>query len=294
MFGTGGNIGTEIVAEPQRLTKILADAAAKKPLLFLIDEAHTFDSEQARSFFNAVQSARSEEAPIGMILAGTPDLRDRMRNYDATFVDRSEWVHVGLLPEPSDAASAIRKPLEDVGWIIGEEALAKVVDQTDLYPYFIQIYGEELWGRVRDRTGPDRVVTLADVDAVLERVQSRRNGYYEGRHREIQGEGLLAIARELARGFNVSGALSESDLNRILEDSFRKESDPNTQTSLQPLKCGSPMEVGVRLKHFGFMVFESDSGTWKPGIPSLTRYLTDPPGPRQAEMPKPSSGLPEP
>ena len=272
VVGTGGSL--EIRDDPDRLREKLVKAARRKPILFLVDEAHAFEPLQAEVFLNAVQSARSESDRIGIILAGTPDLSDQLLKYNVTFSDRPEWLQIGLLPTGSDAADAIRKPLAQAGWTILNDALDRIVQRTDRYPYFIQLYGEELWKRLRTRNLTDRVVRMDDVEAVSGTVESRRNLYYNNRYTEIAADGLLPIIRDLASVFSKSDSIPRDLMTRLVDQSIRQLSDPENGSSTQPLKFPTPHDVEVRLRHIGFMTLDPTTGLWSPGIPSLARYMT--------------------
>ncbi|MCY4337719.1 MAG: ATP-binding protein, partial [Gammaproteobacteria bacterium] len=82
----------------------------KKPLVVIIDEAHTLDIETGRTLLNASQKTRAA-APFLLILAGTPGLQKQLQRMGATFWERSERLYPNLLSY-RDTADALLKPLE--------------------------------------------------------------------------------------------------------------------------------------------------------------------------------------
>ena len=64
---TGSNPGGQIEA----LTGLLEARCARKPLVALLDEAHTLDPEVGKVLLNSSQKVRAR-APFLLVLAGTP------------------------------------------------------------------------------------------------------------------------------------------------------------------------------------------------------------------------------
>ena len=183
----------DLLASPsgnaRNLREELTTRCRRKPLAVLLDEAHTLDLEAGRTLLNASQQVR-DEAPFLLVLAGTPGLPEHLGTMNASFWSRlgEGRLGIGLL---SDAAgrAALVEPLAAHGVSIDADALATVVEESQRYPYFIQLWGEVLWKR-HLATGAPRL-TAAHADAARPDVTARVTDYYQDRYRELETRGLL-------------------------------------------------------------------------------------------------------
>ena len=132
---------------PPPLDEALAARSARKPLVLLLDEAHTLAPQVGSALLNASQQV-GRELPFLLVLAGTPELRSRLGSFDATFWNRAERLPIGRL-DPGASAAALRVPLEREGIPVDEDATACMVGESQGYPYFVQLWGEAIWSRIR-------------------------------------------------------------------------------------------------------------------------------------------------
>ena len=177
---------------PLLLAEALEARAKAKPLLILLDEAHTLKPEVGQWLLNAAQAAGSE-APFLLVLAGTPDLRARLSEMEASFWNRAEQLPLGRLDETA-AGEAIRRPLAEDGIGVEEEALAHIVRESHGYPFFVQLWGRAVWDRVRGAGGGAGPVTMAVAEEAAGEFEIRRNRYYSDRYRELEERELLPAA----------------------------------------------------------------------------------------------------
>ena len=84
-----GRLGWELGGQSQSLTLLLSARCARRPLVLLLDEAHTLKSEVGRALLNASQAV-SAEAPFLLVMAGTPGLQPHLNTMSATFRSRAE------------------------------------------------------------------------------------------------------------------------------------------------------------------------------------------------------------
>ena len=140
-----GRLGWELGGNPGTLTELLTLRCAHRPLVILLDEAHTLDETVGRALLNAGQSVAAA-APFLLVLAGTPGLTLHLDRMSATFWNRARHVGVGLLDEEAAAAALVRPFAEQSPAITFDEAaLRRVLDESQCYPYFIQLWGAALW-----------------------------------------------------------------------------------------------------------------------------------------------------
>ena len=244
---------------PLLLAEALEARAKAKPLLILLDEAHTLKPEVGQWLLNAAQTA-GRRAPFLLVLAGTPDLRARLSEMEASFWNRARQLPLGRLDEGA-AGEAIRRPLAEDGIGVEEEALARMVGESHGYPFFVQLWGEVVWDRVRGAGGGAGRVTTAVVEEAAGEFEIRRNGYYIDRYRELKERDLLPAARAVAAAFREEARLSDAALDRVLGRSGG----------------GGPGvgEAAEALEHLGFVWQARGTLSWEPGIPSLMDFILE-------------------
>ena len=93
---------------------------------------------------------------------------------------------------------------------IDADALTLVVEDSQRYPYFIQLWGEALWER-RPATGATRL-TAAHAAAARPDVAAWVTDYYEDRYLELDQSGWLAVAERVAARFRSVPTLTYEEL----------------------------------------------------------------------------------
>ena len=242
--------------------QVLAARASKRPLLMLLDEAHTLDPRVGRELLNAAQAV-GRKAPFLLVLAGTPNLSAHLRTMGASFWNWGRKLSIGRLDE-SDAADAIRLPLKSEDTSISEEALAHVIQESHGYPFFLQIWGAALWHRANaDPSLPPQPLTIADTEACQSLFESERNHYYLDRYHELKDEELLEVA------------LSVAEL-------FAERQQVNFKEILAAVRRAPGFDDGEKaaaaqrtLDHLGFLWQAAGTPHWEPGIPSLMDYIRE-------------------
>ena len=195
------------------LDHILMRRIRKAPLALLIDEVQTLEPPVGRMILNAVQKLASRDAAILLVLAGTPDLADRLAETEATFWERSEILPFDLLSE-QDASDAVRVPFESAGRVISAEAVAGVVSASNGYPFFLQIWGRLLW--CESGASATRV-TKEDVNGVRSDFLQKRDAFYRLSLREIERFGLWESAVAVAGAYDGRHDLHWPELAASLE-----------------------------------------------------------------------------
>lgn len=231
-----------------------------KPLVVLVDEAHTLDAAVGRTLLNASQSVR-DEAPFLLVLAGTPGLPAHLDTMNATFWERlgSGELGIGLLSKEA-ATAALAQPLQDQGIDIEPSALDAAVDASQRYPYFIQLWGEALWEQ--QRASGATCLNADHLDQARPVVVSRVTNYYQNRYRELEGRNLLHAAVALAPVFRQTGDVSDGQIDTAL---------CTVATS-----ASSRLAIREKLNALGYIWCPPDQAppvTWQPGIPSLMAYV---------------------
>jgi hypothetical protein len=79
-----------------------------------------------------------------VLVAGLPGTRRRLQTRGVTASERARSFQLGLLDEQS-ATNALVKPFSDRGVLLEPAVVARVFAASLGYPYFIRLYGDELW-----------------------------------------------------------------------------------------------------------------------------------------------------
>ena len=240
------------------IRSVLAVRANRRPLVILLDEAHTLQPGIGRALLNAAQQV-GREAPFLLVLAGTPNLSTHLGTLGASFWGRSRIIRLGRLDEEA-AAEAVRRPLEEEDIAITDGALEHLVRESHGYPFFVQLWGEAVWARAaaasRQRVGSE---DARDCQAEFD---ERRDGYYAQRHDELEKLRLLRPARAIAKTFESRPALSGSELEAaIRRGSGEAAGDDEVDAAAQ------------QFRHLGYIWRAGPGQSWEPGLPGLMDYL---------------------
>jgi DNA-binding transcriptional ArsR family regulator len=120
-------------------------------LMLLLDEVQVIRDETRATgqhplslLVAAVSSLQKAELPIGMVLCGLPTLTGnllRARSYTERMFREEE---IGSL-EADDAKEALVRPLAESPAVLDSGLAERVVEEVEGYPYFLQLWGAELW-----------------------------------------------------------------------------------------------------------------------------------------------------
>ena len=249
------------------IKKIIRERCKEKPLILIIDEAHTLDPEVGYALLNASQMVSAEGYPFLLVLAGTPNLRATLAKANASFWERSGRLSLGRLM-PEEARQAITIPLEKVGVSFAPGVAEEVVERTDSYPYFTQVWGYCLAMRLHE-TGA-RVISIDTVKEVAAEVKTKCDAMFQDRRNEIIKMGLLAVAESVADAFIQSG---ETNLHgSVLEEAIERG-----MAGDEPITNERIMKKHKQLIHLGYVwqVNHPKGLDYEPGIPSLMSYVND-------------------
>ena len=234
------------------------NAEPARPLVIVLDEVQTLPPEVGQSLFDAVQSAKSGAAPFLVLAAGTPDAPRRLLQ-SGTYNERGfEFFPVGRLAR-KDTNSALSEPARNAGRPVEEDALALLAEESQDYPYFIQLLGSAAW---KAATGSDSPI---DRSAALEGVTkfaARATQFYERRYQEAEARRVESVLKPLAALVSKhGGSLPDARLMALLERFAGEDSIPFDRASLKQ----ELSDLGV--------LWSVRAGVWEMGIPSFADYL---------------------
>ena len=243
-------------AEP--LESFLIKQAQKTPLVLLVDEAHTMPDKWGHDLLNVSQMVRND-APFLLLLAGTPELEEKLASINATFWDRSVDIPMGLLDADATAA-AITEPLSADRISLAPDVLSKVVAESEGYPYFIQLWGKELWSVAKQSNREQ--IDQALLSVAGDSFNDTKNLFYRRRYNEITRQMLERAAIAVAEGFDTRETINDHELRSIVAG--------------KPVAFDPPddvLETIAKLKNLGYIWQIPTTSDWQPGIPSLMTHV---------------------
>ena len=243
----------------QEFENTLIKKNKNRPLILLLDEAHKMDPSLCNQLLNAYQIV-SKKTPFMLVLAGTPGLRHFLSGVKATFVERSEMIGLGRLDEQA-SADAISKPLAEQGIQITEDTLSLIVEDSQCYPYFLQVWGKSIWMEA-NKTNLT-CITEEQVAVVKPNIAIIKQDFYEERRDKLDELGLQSTAIAIAQTFQDTKAMSDDTIKEVITDNLSVDT-LNTQS------------VTERLQTFidhDFIWRPLGSDLHEPGIPSFMTYM---------------------
>jgi AAA ATPase domain len=179
-------------------------------IAIFIDELQYVQEKELAALITALHRTAQRSLPVVLIGAGLPQLRGRMGEAKSYAERLFDFPEIGQLTEAA-ARIAIEKPANDKGVVIHADALAKILEVTRQYPYFLQEWGKHAW--VTASTSP---ITLGDVEAASDTaVAALDESFFRVRFDRLtpaEKRYLRAMA-ELGPGPHRSGDIAER-LNR--------------------------------------------------------------------------------
>lgn len=232
--------------------------ASSSPVVIVLDEAHTVEPETGRLFFDALQEATAQCLPFRLLAAGTPDAPRRLRQC-GTFTERAlERVPVERL-ERAATVQALTEPAQRAGRPFREDAAALLAEESQDYPYFIQLLGRAAW----EAAGADAVaVTREAAQCAATGARTEMERFYAERYAEARGRGVAATLGPLAALFaQRGGRVTESELQTLLAEITPRVSDRDDPTRL----LDTLSDLGV--------LWETPPSGWEWGIPSFADFV---------------------
>jgi hypothetical protein len=192
-----------------RLGAAAADAGVGA--VFLLDEVQLMERGDLSALLHAAQAV--ESLPVGLVLAGLPDAPSRLAaagTYaERLFYDRVDWL------SDRDVAEAIAGPAGSFDVSYDEGAMAKLVELSQSYPYFVQLFAEETWWAAG--TPSDEPGTVIGFPAVADAVGPAMRRLDEGLYR-IRFEKASALEQDYLREMAAlgDGRVSSGEVARRL------------------------------------------------------------------------------
>lgn len=199
--------GTDSLAEALFNAAKAADDNGYEGYLLMLDEAQLLRDDKDASgqhplsvLVAAVNTLQEAEIPVALVMCGLPTLKANLlkaRTYSERMFRGEEIGSLAGPPGSSDAVEAFVKPLEGTGVRATDELIAGVISEVEGYPFFIQLWGAELWDAAAEAgvTELDEVLLQAVQPDIYERLDNDFYGTRVDSLTPAEADLLMATAR---------------------------------------------------------------------------------------------------
>lgn len=134
----------------------LGEAAKSKNkcVVLLIDEMQFLDSVQLEAIIEALHRVTQEDLPVTLVGAALPQIAELAGNAKSYAERLFVFRQIGNLSK-METYAALQRPAEEENVSYTSEALDKVYELTEGYPYFIQELGYATWNVAE---GPEEII----------------------------------------------------------------------------------------------------------------------------------------
>lgn len=155
-------------------------AEGKAGLILLVDEVQEADAEGLRALAYAWQHMQSEanELPMATYCTGLSHTQDVVTDA-VSFGERFRYTSLSNLTAVA-AAKAFTEPASALGVEWGREALDLAQENTEGYPYFIQLLADYIW-QAADYPGPGTYLVRAHVEDAMGNFESSLADFFRAR-----------------------------------------------------------------------------------------------------------------
>ena len=149
----------ELAYDLAELMEAVGEAArsAATCIVLMVDELQYVKENELAALIAALHRTAQRGLPVTMVGAGLPQLRGRLGRAKSYAERLFEFPEIGALSH-EDAKRAIAKPARVEGVEIEDGALNEIAENTERYPYFLQVWGKHVWD-VAERSP----IALSDV-----------------------------------------------------------------------------------------------------------------------------------
>ncbi len=177
-----------------------------------------------------------------------------------SFWERAQQLRIGR--QTSEAAGeALRRPFEEAGFRMSPGVLDRLADESQGYPFFVQLIGDAVWRRMDSRSE----VTPEAMEAGCVDFGKRKGEFHARRHEELASGDLIPVARSVADAFRDRLSLTREELEKAIRAGLR-DSGPAPERVLR---------AAAALRELGFLWRVEGRTEWEPGIPSLMDYVRE-------------------
>ena len=250
------SVGLDTQEREKVLEEVMLARLRVKPLLLVLDEVMHYEIDILSSLLQTCQKLISFKQPLAVIMAGTPQLEQRLEKAEASFIDRSRLLPINTLSAIA-TREALSKPFKLRGAKLTKPALRHMEKLTDNYPFFIQIVGEEVWDAMLKNHKQE--AGLSEARQGASNIKRRREEFYAIIYAKVVGARQVPHARRVMEILKMNGGKAMREI--VLSGLAGKQIGVYGKKQIDILNY---------LLDMGF-VWETD-GELGPGIPSFFDY----------------------
>ncbi len=136
-------------------------------VVLAIDEVQYLAADELSALITAIHRTLQLDLPVVLVGAGLPQL-PALTGDAKSYAERLfSFPRIGSL-EPAEARAVLELPVREQRVRFRHDALDRLLELTQGYPYFLQEWGYEVWN-----VAPRTPITLADVDRATPLVRQR-------------------------------------------------------------------------------------------------------------------------
>ena len=198
----------DLEADLPELMLSVAEAAkaARRSIAVLVDELQYLSEKEFSALIMSVHRINQKQLPLLVVAAGLPQILGLAGNSKSYSERLFKYPQVGALSE-ADATSAIVNPAKAVGVTFTDEAIRRILELTQRYPYFLQQWAYEAWNAAPEPTIGEDDVGVATTLAIEELDRSFFKVRFD-RCTPSERHYMRALA-ELGQGTQRSGDIAE-------------------------------------------------------------------------------------
>jgi hypothetical protein len=139
----------------------------RRGLLLAIDEVQYLTEEELAALITAVHRTVQLRLPVILVGAGLPQLPGLAGNAKSYAERLFNFPEIGSLDD-ADARKVLTAPALEQGVELASDALDRLLEFTQGYPYFLQEWGYHVWN-----ASPGSPITLDNVNSAADHVQAQ-------------------------------------------------------------------------------------------------------------------------
>lgn len=159
----------DIEADLPDLIAVIGEAAkaGRTPVALFVDELQYLSPREFSALIMSIHRINQRALPLVLIGAGLPQIHGLAGNSKSYAERLFRFPEIGALDQ-EDAIAAIANPAKIEGVAFANDAIERILDLTERYPYFLQQWAYEAWNASETRTISRATVDTATKMAIQE------------------------------------------------------------------------------------------------------------------------------
>lgn len=121
---------------------------SESSVCLFIDEIQYLKDDELEALITAVHRINQKGLPVTLFAAGLPKIAKIAGDIKSYAERLFNFISIDSL-EPEAAKLALIEPAKKIGVTFTDEAIEKILNITEGYPYFLQEYGKQVWGFIK-------------------------------------------------------------------------------------------------------------------------------------------------